>query len=138
MSRINLKRAVKSAERMQQLFAEGDEQGRRSMIESLWEMFNDESEIITGETEDKVFTRPKVSVKEKTMIASFFAREIAHKKRVEAAAGLTRVQTSERPHQTINITIEKLQALPAEQRALVESIFLDSVMSRASPGGSGV
>lgn len=114
--------ALQNADKMQQYLACGDGENP-SMVDYLKEQFFSEDEILTGVKTDKEgnivqeIYKPKVSVKEKTNIAAFFAREAAQRQQVLKAAGLTKKAPGEGtsgPQTVVNIQLRP--DLPLEER----------------------
>ena len=105
--KLSLRSAARAAKKMEDCLAHGDGV-HPSMVETLWTMFNDEN------TDAKV----------RLNIVNLFARSTLLREQMARKAGLSKFGTSEKPHQTINITIEELKLLPTEQRALLERVFL--------------
>ena len=113
-------RAIRAADLMQKYLAEGSED-HPDMVTYLADKFYDDSEIVTGVEKNNAgdivgeYRKPRVSVKEKTNIASFFAREANSRAQVAKAAGLSKFSDGAQAPQTVlNINIRA--DLPLEER----------------------
>lgn len=141
-SYLNRERALKAAARMELLFAEGDERFP-SVVDTLWQMFNDESELVTekygkeGEIRERS-TRPRIDAKQKVAIANAFARFIVIKDTALADRGLSRAASGPKTQNNyfsqnnLNLSPDDLDRLPEDVRRKIVDARLDAF----SPGQS--
>lgn len=95
------RKALDGVDRMEELLVLGDG-SLPSMIETLWQMFNDDSTVPYGQGE-----RPKVPPETKLAIANLFADKISLKRQAEAAIGLRAGPKKVEHHQHLTLVFNK-------------------------------
>lgn len=130
---LQRERALQAASKMEVMFAHGDDRFP-SMVDSLWEMFNDDSELVTEKFDKdgglkERSTRPKVDAKQKVAIANAFSRFIGLKDLALSERGLSRVSNGPKQQNNyfsqINLSSEDLARLPEDVRRKIVDARLD-------------